>query len=74
MEIEDSIKVVKQAQAAEARAKRERDKLHEIWIKQRDEIRRLQRLLSEVIKLVPDKIRADKLFERVDAAIHRDVL
>ena len=74
MQIEDSVKVVKRAQAAEALAKRERDKINETAKQQRIEIRRLKRLLEEAMKLIPSTVRADKLFEEIDDVLHKDEL
>lgn len=69
MKIEESIQVVKRAQAAERKAKRERDEINELARKQRVQIRKLKRFLREALDLVPDTVRADKLFEEADALI-----
>jgi methylphosphotriester-DNA--protein-cysteine methyltransferase len=72
MEIEDTIKVVKDATHALRRVKRERDEINETAKKQRVEIRRLKRLLKATLDLVPQTVRADKLFVEIDEALHKE--
>lgn len=74
MEIEDTIKVVKDATHALRRVKRERDTINETAKKQRVEIRRLKRLLKATLDLVPQTVRADKLFVEIDEALHKGEL
>lgn len=71
-EIEDPVKVVKRAQNAARRAEEERKAINETAKKQRVEIRRLKRLLGEALKLIPSDVRADKFFEEVDTALHKE--
>ena len=70
--IENAVSVVKRAQAAEARAKREREAINEVAKKQRVERRRLKRALEKAISYIPTSVRDDQFFEESDNLINKD--
>lgn len=72
--IEETIQVVKRTQAEARAAKADFARINAVAKKQRVEIRRLKRLLEQVLALVPPTVRADKLFEEIDGAIYKEEL
>ena len=72
--IEDSVSIVKKANAAKRKAEAEKKVLNDLAKEQRVEIRRLKRLLAKAVDMLDKSIRDDKFFEEVDLVLHKEEL